>query len=90
MSDAEWQEAKRIFDEALRQKPEERARFVSEVCGEDKSLCREVESLLSSFDGAGSFLETPVWALHFKSTEFAVRRRQKHSRYPLPIVRVRE
>src|SRR6185369_14704777 len=36
--------------------------FVSEVCGDDKTLCREVESLLSSFDGAGSFLETPAIA----------------------------
>ena len=62
MSDAEWQQAKRIFDEALHQKPEERASFVSEVCGDDKSLCREVESLLSSFDGAGRFLETPAIA----------------------------
>ena len=62
MPNTEWQQAKRIFDDALRQEPEERARFVSEVCGEDKSSCREVESLLSSFDGAGNFLETPAIA----------------------------
>jgi len=62
MSDAEWQQAKRIFDDALRQKPEARARFVSEVCGDDKTLFREVESLLSSLDSAGSFLETPAIA----------------------------
>ena len=62
MPDTEWQQAKRIFDDALRQKPEARAQFVSEVCGDDKTLCREVESLLSSFDSAGSFLETPAIA----------------------------
>ena len=62
MSNADWQQAKRIFDDALRQEPEERARFVSEICGDDKSLCREVESLLSSFDNAGSFLESPAIA----------------------------
>src|SRR4026208_2145225 len=53
MPDAEWQQAKRIFDDALRQKPEARARFVSEVCGDDETLFREVESLLSS-DNAGT------------------------------------
>jgi serine/threonine protein kinase len=62
MPDAEWQQAKRIFDDALRQRPEARARFVSEVCGDDKTLLREVESLLSSIDSAGSFLETPAIA----------------------------
>jgi eukaryotic-like serine/threonine-protein kinase len=62
MSDAAWQQAKRIFDDALRQKPEARARFVSEVCGDDKTLFREVESLLASFDSAGSFLEKPAIA----------------------------
>src|SRR6185503_4152154 len=62
MAEEHWQQAKRIFDDALRQKPEARARFVSEVCGDDKTLCREVESLLSSIDGAGSFLETPAIA----------------------------
>src|SRR6185436_12045669 len=62
MKQEHWQQAKRIFDDALRQKPKARARFVSEVCGGDKTLLAEVESLLSSFDGAGSFLETPAIA----------------------------
>jgi len=62
VTEEHWQKAKRIFDDALRQKPEARARFVSEVCGDDKTLFREVESLLSSFDSAGSFLETPAVA----------------------------
>jgi serine/threonine protein kinase/Flp pilus assembly protein TadD len=62
VAEEHWQQAKRIFDDALRQKPEARARFVSEVCGDDKTLFREVESLLSSFDSAGSFLETPAIA----------------------------
>jgi len=62
VAEEHWQQAKRIFEDALRQKPEARARFVSEVCGDDKTLLREVESLLSSFDSAGSFLETPAIA----------------------------
>jgi len=62
VAEEHWQQAKRIFNDALRQKPEARARFVSEVCGDDKTLLREVESLLSSIDSAGSFLETPAIA----------------------------
>jgi len=48
MADDGWQKVREIFDSALRQKPEERRRFVYEACGEDKTLLAEVESLLSS------------------------------------------
>ena len=50
------------FDDALRQKPEERRKFVNEVCGNDKTLLREVESLLLSLDSAESFMEIPAVA----------------------------
>jgi serine/threonine-protein kinase len=60
MADENWQKVREIFDDALRQKPEERRKFVLEACGEDESLLLEVESLLSSLDGADDFLETPV------------------------------
>ncbi|MDQ3256470.1 MAG: protein kinase [Acidobacteriota bacterium] len=53
---------RKVFDDALRRQPEERARFVNEVCGEDKTLLAEVESLLSSLDNADSFMETPAVA----------------------------
>jgi serine/threonine-protein kinase len=62
MADAQWQKVREIFDSALRRKPDERRRFVTEVCGEDKTLLAEVESLLSSHDGAESFMETPAVA----------------------------
>lgn len=62
MPGADWQKVKGIFDSALRRRPEERRRFVLEACGGDKSLLAEVESLLSSFDNADSFLETPAIA----------------------------
>jgi len=58
--DNNWQKVREIFDSALRQKPEERARFVDAACGGDKTLVHEVESLLSSHDGAESFTETPA------------------------------
>ena len=53
---------RKIFDDALRQKPEERQKFVNQVCGGDKTLLAEVESLLSSHDSAESFMETPAVA----------------------------
>ena len=62
MSDARWQKVREIFDSALRYKPEERRRFLNQVCGDDKTLLAEVESLLSSHDGAESFMETAAIA----------------------------
>jgi len=62
MADDKWQQVRKVFDDALRQKPEERARFVSAACGGDETLFREVESLLSAHDNADSFMETPAVA----------------------------
>ena len=49
-----------IFDDALRQTPEERPQFVRQACGENEELQTEVESLLASLDSAENFLETPA------------------------------
>ncbi|MDQ3749309.1 MAG: protein kinase, partial [Acidobacteriota bacterium] len=62
MPDEKWQKVREVFDSALRRQPEERRKFVHEACGEDKTLLTEVESLLSSLDGATSFMETPAVA----------------------------
>jgi hypothetical protein len=62
MTDERWQKVRSIFDSALRREPDERHSFVNEACGDDKTLLAEVESLLSSHDGAGSFMETPAVA----------------------------
>src|SRR5688572_4292295 len=58
--DKKWQQVREIFDSAIRRKPEERLAFVVEACGNDETLLKEVESLLSSLDSAESFLETPA------------------------------
>ncbi len=60
MADENWQKAKEIFAEALRRKPAERRRFLDDVCADDAETRREVESLLASFDDAGSFMESPA------------------------------
>src|SRR5688572_19913998 len=62
MADANWQKVREVFDSALRHRPDERRKFVNEVCGDDKTLLAEVESLLSSHDSAESFMETPAVA----------------------------
>jgi eukaryotic-like serine/threonine-protein kinase len=62
MAEESWQQIRKIFDDALRRKPEEREEFVRQACGENKILRAEVESLLSSLNSAESFLETPVVA----------------------------
>ncbi len=62
MEDENWQQVRKIFDDALRHTPEERQKFVKQACGKDKLLHREVESLLASLDSADSFLETPAVA----------------------------
>src|SRR5881394_1869175 len=55
-----WQQAKEIFERAIERSGPERTHYVNEACGEDVVLREEVESLLRSFDDAGSFMESPA------------------------------
>lgn len=59
MSD-EWEQIKEIFDAALGQKADERKAFLDRVCAGNEAVRREVESLLSSFDRAESFMVKPI------------------------------
>jgi serine/threonine protein kinase/predicted Zn-dependent protease len=52
-----WEQVKELFALALEQEPAERSRFLRQACAGDDRLRVEVESLLSSFDGADTFLE---------------------------------
>jgi len=52
-----WEQVKELFALALEQEPAERSRFLHQACAGDDCLRVEVESLLSSFDGADTFLE---------------------------------
>jgi serine/threonine protein kinase len=52
-----WDQVKELFALALERDPEERTTFLRQACAGDDSLRTEVESLLSSFDGASTFLE---------------------------------
>jgi eukaryotic-like serine/threonine-protein kinase len=52
-----WDQVKELFALALEQDPGERSSFLRQACAGDDSLRAEIESLLSSFDGAPTFLE---------------------------------
>src|SRR5262245_43907017 len=48
-----------VFQEALEQPSEVRRAWLREECGNDTALLREAESLLSTLETAGDFLEEP-------------------------------
>jgi len=68
MTPERWRKVEEIFQAAVELMPEERARYVAEVCAEDASLKRDVESLLSQDDSAGELLDQPFYG----DTEFSV------------------
>jgi serine/threonine protein kinase len=55
-----WREVKETLYATLQRAPEERERFLNESCKGDDDLRREVESLLSSSENAGSFMQNPA------------------------------
>ena len=55
-----WDRIKEVFQEALDRPAHERAAWLYEICGEDRALQMEVESLLAKHDELGSFAERPA------------------------------
>lgn len=68
MTPERWQKVEEIFQAAVELLPEERVRYIAEVCAQDTSLQRDVESLLSQHDSAGELLDKPFYG----DTEFSV------------------
>ncbi|HKO44783.1 MAG TPA: protein kinase [Pyrinomonadaceae bacterium] len=60
MNSERWQRIDAIFKEAIAQEPQSRATFLTDACQGDTTLHDEVDQLLTAFNAAGSFLETPV------------------------------
>jgi eukaryotic-like serine/threonine-protein kinase len=56
-----WQQVNDLFQSAAERAPEERAAFLDEACHGDEGLCREVESLLASYERAENFIESPAF-----------------------------
>src|SRR5918999_2747610 len=61
MTPERWRQVEEIFQTALDLHPEERARYVSQVCATDTDLKRNVEVLLLQHDSAGDLLEHSIY-----------------------------
>jgi serine/threonine protein kinase/Tol biopolymer transport system component len=57
-----WQRVKEIFEGALERQGDERAAFLDRAADGDEEVREEVESLLRSYEVAGSFMESPAVA----------------------------
>jgi len=54
MSTGQWERTKEILEQALRLAPQERQAYLGAACGADADLRRELESLIASYEEAGS------------------------------------
>ncbi len=61
MTPERWRQVKEIFQSALDRAPGQRSAFLSEACGLDKALRKEVESLIASHEKDGSFIDSPAY-----------------------------
>ncbi len=57
-------QVKEIFSEALEMDEAQRLQYLDKVCGDDKDLRSEVESLLASFEKSEEFIETPAFSVN--------------------------
>jgi hypothetical protein len=61
MTPERYQKINELFHTALEQAPEQRADVLDEACAGDEELRREVESLISSHEQTGSFIDSPAF-----------------------------
>ncbi|HVP00028.1 MAG TPA: hypothetical protein VMT15_18280 [Bryobacteraceae bacterium] len=59
MDPERWRQIERLYHAALDQTPEKRSAFITEACGGDQDLRREVNSLLEQ--SAAGILDQPAW-----------------------------
>ena len=78
-----WEQIKSVFEEAQELKPDSRASFLTQACGDDAALRSEVEALLDHDRRAGSFLDgtlPPRSALRWLARAISPSHRVKSSR----------
>jgi len=63
MTPERWKQVNDLFHSAIDRPPEERAAFIGEGCEGDDGVRREVESLLTSHEQAGNFIELPAFEI---------------------------
>jgi len=61
MTPERWQKVKEIFHAALDKPAAERKQFIASVCDGDDELRKEIESLLTSSEKDGSFIDSPAY-----------------------------
>jgi serine/threonine protein kinase/Tol biopolymer transport system component/tetratricopeptide (TPR) repeat protein len=62
MTPERWKKVEEVFEAALERSPEERRGYLAEVCAGDEALRGQVETLIASYEAAGSFIEAPAIA----------------------------
>src|SRR5215475_12956752 len=60
MNPERWTKLEQLFQSALDLPADRRPGYLRDACGNDDAMRREVESLLSSYDRAVDFIETPA------------------------------
>ncbi|HEX8140696.1 MAG TPA: protein kinase [Pyrinomonadaceae bacterium] len=60
MTPERWKKVEEIFESALQKAPEQRRAYLEVACGGDDNLRGQVETLIHSYEQAGSFIEGPA------------------------------
>jgi serine/threonine protein kinase len=58
-----WRQVEELYHAAMERAPAARLSYLSEVCGADELLCKQVEELLAHEETASTFLEEPAMAI---------------------------
>src|SRR5687768_16254583 len=61
MTPERWRQLEAVFQAVVDLVPEERGRYLSEVCGDDVSLRSDIKALLVQHEGARDMLEAPLY-----------------------------
>src|SRR5438874_3241417 len=61
MNAERWKKVNDLFQSTVERAPKERAAFLDEACHDDEGMRREVESLLTSYEQAENFIESPAY-----------------------------
>ncbi|HEX8493894.1 MAG TPA: protein kinase [Pyrinomonadaceae bacterium] len=60
MTPERWKKVEEVFESALEREPEERSAYLTQACAGDESLRHQVETLIASYEKAGTFIEEPA------------------------------
>ena len=61
MTPERWRQLEAVFQAVIDLVPEERGRYLSEVCGDDASLRSDIEALLLQHESSRDMLEAPLY-----------------------------